>query len=99
MTLPFTALYVGPKNAEPAFGQSWRWLLDFAKAHGVPIIQLSTKGDPKRGKSMISVAPLVAAIERFRAGPGPAEETASDSGEDELETFRRAIGKTKKSGR
>lgn len=86
-----TPLYVGPRNAEAMTGQKWRWVRDFARANDVPIISVSTRGDPKRGKSMIPVTPLVEAIERHREHVAPAE-----SHEDELEKLRRALGKRKK---
>jgi len=63
---PGTPHAIGPANCEFAIGAPWRWVRDFARAHGVPMWRVGAK-------TVIPAAPLLAALEREAARTQPVE--------------------------
>lgn len=76
-------LTIGPRNAEAAVGQSWRWCRDHARAWGVPILRVDAK-------PIIPVDAFLTALESHAAVEGGATEHDEV---DELEALRRRLGK------
>jgi hypothetical protein len=72
-------VFVGPANAEHVIGWTWRYVRDFARAHGVPILRPA-------GKPLIRLGDLEAAIDRAALQEPKAEA-------DELEAARAALAR------